>query len=83
MQTRNSHLEKYISLNSKTFTKNGQRHKIHISGSIIKFPYKCYSYSGAIENLDCADEYRFSCLENYESFDCWVGQLEKMLNKNS
>jgi len=78
----NSHLESYINLNGKTFVKNGQRHKVNICSNLIKYPYKAISYKGDVENLDCENEFRFSCLENFESFLVYENQLNKMLSKS-
>jgi len=77
----NSHLEKYLPLNGKTFVKDGQRRKINIDVKTVKYPYKAIQYFGDVENLDCADEFRFSCLENFESFLVFENQLNKMLGK--
>lgn len=85
LPTINSHLEKYKDLNGKTFIKDKMRHRVNIGAYIIKYPYKALKWDGSIENLDCPDEYKFSCLNNYESFDTWSVKLEKMLdteNKN-
>lgn len=83
LPTINSHLASYINLNGKTFIKDGQRRRINIGSSLIKYPYKAISYKGDVENLDCADEFRFSCLENFESFLQFETQLNKMLGKLS
>jgi hypothetical protein len=77
----NSHLESYINLNGKTFVKDGQRRKINIGSNLIKYPYKAIAFRGDVENLDCQDEFRFSCLENFESFLVYENQLNKMLAK--
>jgi hypothetical protein len=77
----NSHLASYINLNGKTFVKNGQRHKVNISSSLIKYPYKAIAFCGDVENLDCQDDFRFSCLQDFESFLVYENQLNKMLGK--
>lgn len=81
LPTLNSHLEKYEKLDKKSFRKDGCRYVVSISIQEIKCPYPAYSWRGDILNLDCQNEYKHSSLEDFESFDVWMPELEKLLKK--
>jgi hypothetical protein len=81
LPTLNSHLEKYEKLDKKSFRKDGNRYVIQISIRKIIYPYSAYSWWGSLCNLDCQNEYKYSDLSDFESFDVWMPELEKLLKK--
>lgn len=81
ISTRNEFLERFETLDKKTFTHKGKTYKVYFRKSLAIYPYKHYSVSLDLRDLNCENEFCFTSLENPDTFAEFGQTLEKMLAK--
>jgi hypothetical protein len=78
---KNNHLSEYLPLNNTFLFRAGKKYRIIIEEVTIKYPVRGVALTGCLEEINCENEYKYVCLNNYDSFELYTKSLSNCLER--
>jgi len=78
---RDGHLAKYLPINGSFFVKDGIRYQVNIKELKVIYPVKGIAIMGDLREINCPHQYEHSDLGDFETFEIYLLNLEKLLIK--